>query len=106
MMNTTKILLVFAAILVIILLEIFLSRRERFLPGLVLPGISFLISLLFCLNMMIPKDMSIAESTVELVVAFLLANVPTAILLAIFFSGRKKRSCKKQLDKMSIQDLD
>ena len=36
----------------------------------------------------------------------LIANIPTAILLAIYFTGRKNPRIKKQMNKMNIQDLD
>jgi len=86
----------------VILLQIYLSKRESKWPGLLLPGISFLISFIYPLNMAIP---AVGGIVVALILGWLLANIPTAVLLAIYFACRGKQRRKKQLDKMSIQDL-
>ena len=42
---------------------------------------------------------------IALILGWLLANIPTLILLAIYFACRGKQRRNKRLDKMSIQDL-
>ena len=36
---------------------------------------------------------------------FLLMNIPTAILLAIYFTVRERKRKNKEIDKMNIKDL-
>ena len=86
----------------IIVLQVFLSKREPKWPGLVLPVISFLISFIYPLNMAIP---AVGGFMIALILGWLLANIPTLILLAIYFACRGKQRRNKRLDKMSIQDL-
>lgn len=90
----------------VILLQIFLSKRESKWAGLVLPIISFLIALLYPLMMAAPAEGMTAGFIVQMVMAWLLANIPTAVLLAIYFGCREKKRRNKQLEKMNIQDLD
>ena len=103
-MQRVAIVLIFTLALLVgvILLQIYLSKRESKWPGLVLPIISFLISFVYPLNMAIP---SVGGFIVALILGWLLANIPTIILLAIYFSCRGKQRRNKQLDKMNIQDL-
>lgn len=89
----------------LVFLQIFLSKRESKFPGLVLPIISFLVAILFVMNMAMPPEGVTGGFIWNTIVVFLLANIPTLILLAIYFASRKSNSRKKQLDKMNIQDL-
>lgn len=90
----------------VIVLQIFLSKRETKWLGLILPIITFLFSLLTPLNMMAPTDGISFGFILQMFLALLLANIPTIVLLAIYFACREKLRRKKQLDKMNIQDLD
>ena len=103
-MERVLIVLIFTLALLVgvILLQIYLSKRESKWPGLVLPIISFLISFIFPLNMAIPF---VGGFIVVLILGWLIANIPTIILLAIYFACRGKQRRNKQLDKMNIQDL-
>lgn len=89
----------------VVALQIFLSSRESKWPGLVLPIIAFLLGLLYPLNMMAPSGGVTAGFIFQMILVWLLANIPTIILLAIYFGCRGKRRRKKQMDKMNIQDL-
>jgi len=89
----------------IVFLQIFLSKRESKWPGLILPIISFIVALLFPLNMAMPSEGVTGSFIWEMIVVFLLGNIPTVILLGIYFGCRGKRRHKKQLEKMNIQDL-
>lgn len=90
----------------VIVLQIFLSKRESKWPGLVLPIIAFLFGLLYPLNMAAPAGGVTAGFIFQMILVWLLGNVPTIILLAIYFGCRGKQRRNKQLDKMNIQDLD
>ncbi len=95
-MRITKTLLFLA---LIILLHIFLSTRQSKWPGLVLPIISFLFSLIYPLNMAAPA------SIIQILLVWLIANIPTFILLVIYYACRGKYRREKQMEKMNIQDL-
>lgn len=92
----------------VILLQIFLSKRENRWAGLILPAISFLISFIYPLSMAAFTQIGsmraeLGGTTVfGLILVWLLANLPTAVLLAIYFTCRDKN---RSVDKMNIQDL-
>lgn len=90
----------------IVLLQIFLSKRESKLPGLVLPIMAFLFGLLFPLNMVAPSDGVTVGFVFQMLLVWLLGNIPTIVLLAIYFGCRSKQRRNSQIDKMNIQDLD
>ena len=104
----TIIVLTFLVVLLVgcIILQVFLSRRESPWPGLVLPGLSFLYSLIVMLNVVILFDSSGWEIAATLFMAFLLYNIPTLILLAIYFACRGKYRRKREMDRMNAQDLE
>lgn len=86
-----------------ILLQIFLSKRESRWPGLVLPLLTFLWSLLGPLNVM--DTGSVSRNVLLVLVTLLAGNIPTLVLLAIYWAAREKRRVKDQIDKMKIDEL-
>lgn len=84
-------------------LQIFLSRRESRWPGLVLPLLAFLWSLLLPLNLM--DTGSASRNILTVLVTLLVGNVPTLVLLAIYWAAREKRRVKSQIDIMKIDEL-
>ena len=77
------------------------------------PGITFLWSLILCLifALQIAGGTShipgaAANILVGFLLMFLFLNVPTLILLAVYYICREKKRKKKMLDKMNIRDLD
>lgn len=86
-----------------ILLQIFLSKRESRWPGLVLPLLTFLWSLLGPLNVM--DTGSVSRNVLLVLVTLLAGNIPTLILLAIYWAVREKRRVRDQIDKMKIDEL-
>ena len=86
-----------------VLLQIFLSKRESKWPGLVLPAITFLYAIVLLLNM--ARFVSMAHPVLAALGVFLFGNIPTLILLAIYFACRSGRKKKRELDKMKINDL-
>ena len=96
--------LVFLLVLLvgIVLLQIFLSKREGRWPGLILPLLTFLYSLLMACSAVayngeIPWGAILAS--------LILGNIPTVILLAIYAVCREKFRNQSELDKMNIKDL-
>ena len=85
-------------------LQIFLSKKDSKWAGLILPIITFCVSLIFVLNVAATNDVSTVIVTI--VSAFLLGNIPTAVLLVIYAVCRGKRKKQRELDKMSVQDLE
>ena len=89
----------------VVLLQIYLSKRESKWPGLVLPIIAFLFSFLYPLNMIAPSEGVIAGFIVQMIIVWLFGNISTIVFLAIYFGCRGKQHRNKQLAKMNIQDL-
>ena len=85
-----------------ILLQIFLSKRESKWPGLVLPGLTFLYTLVMALNI---TSVGHGAHWGPLMGTLVLGNIPTIILLAIYFACREKQGRNKEQDKMRIEDL-
>lgn len=86
-----------------ILLQIFLSKRESKWPGLVLPVISFLWSLLYLFNLM--DTGSVVRNILMAILTILVTNIPTLVLLAIYWAVREKRRKRSEIEKMNIDDL-
>jgi hypothetical protein len=91
----------------IIFLQIILSKKENKWLGLILPGLTLLVSIVAVLNVPIYslESMSlngevvqetvqhnkIGDTIVHMVTIFLTYNIPTVIMLAIYTKFRKKR---------------
>ena len=100
----TNILLVLVFGVGTILLQIFLSRRQSRWPGLILPALTLLYSLVMVLNVANTGDL--ATALLAMGVTFLLSNLPTLILLVIYAACREQYRRKKQMERMNIQDLE
>lgn len=87
-----------------VLLQIWLSRRESRWPGLVLPLLAFLCSLLMPLN--VADTGSVSQNILLVVVTLLAGNIPTLVLLAVYWAAREKYRVGKQMEKMGKQDID
>ena len=86
-----------------VLLQIFLSRRESRWPGLVLPLLTFLCSLLGPLN--VADTGSVSRNVLLVAVTLLAGNIPTLVLLAIYWAAREKYRVRDQMEKMGKQDI-
>jgi len=89
----------------LIFLQIFLSKKSGKWPGLVMPVISFLFSFVYLLNIAAPSAGENSGVFLTVLAVFLTGNIPTAVLLAIYFACREKMRKNAQLNKMNIQDL-
>ncbi len=79
-------------------IQIVLSRTKSKIPGLVLPALCFLFSLIVPLNMIVANSAA--------VLFWLIVNIPTIILLLVYFVCRQQYKKKNQIEKMKIQDLE
>lgn len=102
---TNTLILAVLVIAGIVCLQIFLSKRESKWPGLVLPVLAFLFGLLYPLNMVAPSEGISVSFIIQMILVWIMGNIPTIVLLAIYFGCRGKQRRNKQLDKMNIQDL-
>lgn len=82
--------IVIVLMILAVLLQMYLSRLPKRWPGLVLPVIAFLLSLLYPLNMAGPGG-DRGALMAQLLLVWLIANVPTLILLAIYFGARRRK---------------
>ena len=105
-MNVMGLVVLLLFLVGVVLLHIFLSRRESQIPGLVLPGISLIVSFLFLLNMAVLPGSDGLGLAMQMLSIWLLLNIPTAVLLAIYFACRKGKKRNKPVDRMNIQDLE
>jgi FtsH-binding integral membrane protein len=103
---TIMLFLVLALLIGVIFLQIFLSKKKSKWLGLILPTITLLYSLLMVLNIAVFDEMTGGEIFVLFASTFLISNIPTIVLLGIYFGCREKMKIRSQLDKMNIQDLE
>lgn len=87
-----------------VFLQIFLSRRESRWPGLVLPALTFLNSLVVLLSIA-NVGQSVWQTVLTVAVTVLAGNIPTLVLLAIYWAAREKLRKRSELEKMKIDDL-
>lgn len=119
--------------LLVIALQIFLSKRKNKWIGLILPSICIIYSLLMVLGMVtftstttqvttITEDGQVIEEIVDeekneqltnktsmitsAIAVFGISNIPTLVLIGIYFGCREKKKKNLQLEKMTIQDLE
>jgi predicted permease len=90
----------------IIILQIFLSKRDNKWLGLILPVISIMFSVMGVLGLAVYDNQSTVATIFQLIMVFLLSNIPTIILLAVYFGCREKFKKNRELDKMNIEDLE
>lgn len=98
----------------LVVLQIFLSKKEEKLLGLMLPIINFIYSLLVAYrsmriyeeHKMYYEESYLRESIGSTLVLFILVNIPTVIFLITYLICRKNFNRNKELEKMNIQDLD
>lgn len=122
---------VLAALVGIVILQIHLSKKENKWMGLALPIVIFAISLLAVAGMAAYVEHSattqleyidgdwvtttipgggnreaIPGAIAGVIYTFLLMNIPTVILLVIYKAARNKKSQQREIEKMSMQDLE
>lgn len=105
MLLITNILISLLLIAVVIIAQTKLSSNENKFLGLIFPSISFIFSIL-----LISFTFSIDSLDVSGIFAFILTlilfNIPTLLLLAVYYFSRKKIKKNSAIDRMNIQDLE
>jgi len=97
--------IVLLLIIGIFVFQFYLSRCKSKWPGLVIPILCFILSILYPLNFAAP-DYGVGFVTIlTLLLIWLIGNIPTIIMLAIYFAAREKSKRRKQIDKIDIQNL-
>ena len=88
-----RIIILLAILAAIIILQIYLSKRENKWCGLILPIISFLFALLIVLlNTMAPATGIDMDFVINLVLAFAVYNIPTVVFMVIYIVCRKQKN--------------
>ena len=80
----------------LLVLQVFLSRAENRWLGMVLPVLSFLFSLVFVVQ---------ASDGGAAVRSFVVCNISTVLYLLIYFLTRRKKRRNDPMDQMKIRDL-
>lgn len=104
----TNVLVFFIILLLPLFLHVYLSRSISKWPGLILPIISFTLSIVTVLGMAQFEDSTKLELIFQAISVFIMANIPTIILLGIYVSIRAKLTHYKtntEIEKMNIKDL-
>lgn len=84
-----------------LIVQILICKYIRGRAGLILPGISFIISIIYMLN--IPEiDVN---WWIAVLTTLVIANIPTIIYYLIYRYYDKKEKQKDELDKMEIMDM-
>lgn len=106
-MRKSFVLLFFMGIIIlgIIILQMFLSRKENKWLGLILPTINTICSIMAVLGLALYEKETITQIVIKCSIVFLMYNIPTMILLLIHFLCREKFKKNKEIEKMNIQDL-
>jgi TRAP-type C4-dicarboxylate transport system permease small subunit len=106
-------------IISITLLQIFISKKQNKWLGLILPAISLLFSIMAVLGLVSFTTLTEQSGKIILNVVqipkvsilltalfvFVLYNIPTSILLGIYYACREKIKRNREMHKMSVQDL-
>lgn len=74
----------------LMLLQIFLSKRDSKYPGLIMPIVFLLISFIYLFNMAGPADGTAGDFIISLLITLVTGNIPTFITLGIYFLCRKE----------------
>lgn len=105
MLLITNILISLLLIVVVILAQTKLSSNENKFLGLVFPSISFIFSILL-ISFTFSIDSLDVSGIFTFILTLILFNIPTLVLLAIYYFSRKKIKKNSAIDRMNIQDLE
>lgn len=87
------------------ILEIYLAKKGSKYPGLFIPGIFAVLSIIVVIGN-ITWAVPPWQTGIDTVIFALICNIPTAITLLIYFVCRNIQKRKHALERMSVQDLD
>ncbi|WP_311376031.1 hypothetical protein [Anaerococcus lactolyticus] len=84
-----------------LILQILICKYIKGRAGLILPGLSFIISIIYILN--IPEG--VGDWWMAVLTTMVIANIPTIIYYLIYRYYDNKEKQKDELDKMKIMDM-
>ncbi|MEL7570278.1 MAG: hypothetical protein AAGU14_06905 [Eubacteriaceae bacterium] len=89
-------------------LQIYLSKKESKIPGLILPSIFFILSVFYSVpNFQNALNFSFSPGAFfASLMILLIYNVPTIIYVLIYLHLRNKINKASEINKMNVQDLD
>lgn len=82
-------------------LQVFLSKRKNKWLGLILPMIGVLFSIMILITGPVIEGLSVLERNLLSIMILFVYNIPTIVLVAIYFACREKFKKKKEIDKMN-----
>ena len=88
-----------------IILQIRLSKMDSKWPGLVLPAITLLLSLVAAITVFARAYGNMWNVVLSAFIAFLSNNVSTIVLAGIYLYQRDKINRRAELARMNVQDL-
>ena len=89
----------------VLALQYVLSKSESKWLGLIIPAISVMYSIIMVCGLVYYDGMKMSQMIFSVASVFLMANIPTAVLLAIYLAVRRGKRKYKEMDKMNIKDL-
>ena len=98
-------LFVFPIFVALVFLQLYICKKGKRLFGLLLPAITFLLSLAAVVSVFFSAQWEFLQIWPIALLNFVLYNVPTAAFLIIYISFSRKWKKKRMLEKMNIQDL-
>lgn len=105
MTNLSNILIMLLMVGIVIVLQVFLSKSKSKIPGLIIPILFVMFSLISVANIGFSSHFTWIDMVGRILMVFVLSNIPTLILVSIYYVIRERSDMNKQLDKMKIQDL-
>jgi len=105
MTNLSNILIMLLMVGLVITLQVFLSKSKSKIPGLIIPILFVMFSLISVANIGFSSHFTWIDMVGRILMVFVLSNIPTLILVSIYYVIRERSDMNRQLDKMKIQDL-
>lgn len=102
---TVNLIIFLAVVIGLLFLEAFLAKLESKWPGLILPGLGLVYSLVVLFNYAAYPGETVMHIIGGLLGAFFSANIFTAIFLIVYFIARTRRRERENIDRMNKQDL-
>lgn len=104
LMNVLTTLAVLAVLAGAVILQFYLSGRENKYIGLILPALTFAGSFAVPLNLAAPAEGITLSFLGKALIVFLLANILTFVLLAVWFIRRERLRRRNEWERISLTD--
>ena len=97
---TVVLCLLIVCLIGLVILQVFLSRQKNSRLGLILPGVSFLFSLVGVFNVV--DTGSVLQNIMTLLMVLVLSNIGTLVLLLIYWVCRAGSGKKQEMDRRTM----